>query len=287
MLNHTFSYPGAVRWNSVSLTFVCMNPYDLIDAKGKPQAAGLDTADMLWQMIQNSGYYPPSVPSDGTIQGEHKIGRFQSQFSLDKGWTTISTPEKASTISNAFGDGLHDEPDYLHVDRVVNFPKKVVIQQISSAAIEVLREETDFGDGGAPLYSVEIGRKTKPPTVTEHWELHSPVIKSINFGELSYDSDELVEYTMEIAYDYAFYNREQLGKEPLLNSLIADNYSSYPEDYSVTEPGEDLSDYVSTPPPPGVMKDKHGNPIGSNPIPYLSPEDLESITGKPYTGDVS
>ena len=39
--------------------------------------------------------------------------------------------------------------------------------------------------------------------VTEQWKLINPIIKSIKWGDLAYDSDDLVEYTMDIVYDYA------------------------------------------------------------------------------------
>ena len=44
--------------------------------------------------------------------------------------------------------------------------------------------------------------------VNELWTLANPIIKSIKFGELSYDSDEPVEYTLEIAYDFAVFGEE-------------------------------------------------------------------------------
>ena len=37
----------------------------------------------------------------------------------------------------------------------------------------------------------------------ETWNLHNFIIKSVAFGDLSYDDDGLVEITMNIAYDWA------------------------------------------------------------------------------------
>tara|TARA_A100001515_G_scaffold99280_1_gene80146 strand:- start:54 stop:671 length:618 start_codon:yes stop_codon:yes gene_type:complete len=37
------------------------------------------------------------------------------------------------------------------------------------------------------------------------WRLFGPIIKSISFGELNYESDDLVEYTLDIEYDFAEY----------------------------------------------------------------------------------
>jgi len=38
---------------------------------------------------------------------------------------------------------------------------------------------------------------------TEIWTLYNPVIKKINWGELDYADDGLVEYTLDISYDWA------------------------------------------------------------------------------------
>ena len=37
----------------------------------------------------------------------------------------------------------------------------------------------------------------------EEWNLWNPYISTVNFGELSYDSDDIVNYQLTIVYDYA------------------------------------------------------------------------------------
>ena len=50
------------------------------------------------------------------------------------------------------------------------------------------------------------------------WDLVNPMVSSINFGDLSYADDNLVEYTLDIVYDYAKY---EVGTEDsLLNSVV-------------------------------------------------------------------
>ena len=46
-------------------------------------------------------------------------------------------------------------------------------------------------------------KPAKVHKIVEEWELFNPVIKSISWGELSYGEDALVEYTLDIDYDYA------------------------------------------------------------------------------------
>ena len=40
----------------------------------------------------------------------------------------------------------------------------------------------------------------------EQWEIINPIVRSIKWGDLDYASDDLVEYTLEIVYDYAVFN---------------------------------------------------------------------------------
>ncbi|MAF26056.1 hypothetical protein CL634_10865 [bacterium] len=41
--------------------------------------------------------------------------------------------------------------------------------------------------------------------IVGEWNLHNPWIKKVDFGELSYDSDELVNLTLSVRYDWAVY----------------------------------------------------------------------------------
>ena len=50
-----------------------------------------------------------------------------------------------------------------------------------------------------------IYQLTPDGDINEVWTLVNPLIKSIKLGELSYDSDDAVEYTLEVAYDWAKY----------------------------------------------------------------------------------
>ena len=50
---------------------------------------------------------------------------------------------------------------------------------------------------------VQLNSEGKP---VDHWKIHGPIIKSISFGDLSYESDDLVEYKLDIEYDFATYS---------------------------------------------------------------------------------
>ena len=150
LLNHNFNYPGIAKWNPITVVFVDFNG----------NGDQFDTAGFLMQMLNNTGYANPTV-------GAHDIA------TKGGGASEISSPEKSSTVANAFGGGLAGGKD-----------------------------ETD---AAFQAQNVRIQMLSPAGTVNEMWTLANPIIKSIKFGELSYDSDEAVEYTMEIAYDFAVY----------------------------------------------------------------------------------
>ena len=152
LLNHTFNYPGTVKWLPVRIVFVDFNG----------NGDQFDTASFLAQMINNTGYDYPS-------SGEHSLATGGGDASK------ISSPEKSSTIANAFGGGLAGGKD----DQAAAMRRQnVLIQSLTP-------------DG----------------KVNEKWTLVNPLIKSVKFGELAYDSDEPVEYEIEIIYDFAVYDK--------------------------------------------------------------------------------
>ena len=55
--------------------------------------------------------------------------------------------------------------------------------------------------------------------VIEEWQLYNPWIKKVSFGELDYSSDDMVEVTVEIRYDYAKLNTGQFGNK---DSILTD-----------------------------------------------------------------
>ena len=68
-----------------------------------------------------------------------------------------------------------------------------------------------FGEGsGASTASgyagtIDIIQLNSDGLPIDHWKLHGPIIKSISFGDLSYESDDLTEYKIDIEYDFATY----------------------------------------------------------------------------------
>ena len=180
LMNHYFNYPGLVRWQPIKITFVDMN-----GAGGQ-----FDTSQMLYEMLNNSGYAPPT-------KDEHPIGKVSNTS------TPITTPEKASTIANSFGDGLwsttNRNPMQPNSDN-----RTIRIQQIDFGVVK--KENAPVGANA---------------TVIEEWEIINPIITNISWGDLDYGSDDLVECTLDIKYDWAELN--VVKSKP----LVANRYEQF------------------------------------------------------------
>jgi len=169
LMNHYFNYPGLVRWQPIKLTFVDMN-----GAGGE-----FDTSQMLYEMLNNSGYAEPT-------KNDHKLGKIGDRNAAD---SPITTPEKASTIANSFGDGLYGKSNYSEKKPNTD-PRVIKIQQI------------DFGSGP----DNDIKTKT-----VEQWTIVNPIITNISWGDLDYGSDDLVECTLDIKYDWAEFKNDSFA----------------------------------------------------------------------------
>jgi len=53
---------------------------------------------------------------------------------------------------------------------------------------------------GAQFRIIQVNAEGNP---TETWTLYNPIITKISWGSLDYKSDEAVEYTLDVAYDWA------------------------------------------------------------------------------------
>ena len=56
------------------------------------------------------------------------------------------------------------------------------------------------------LKGVRLAELNSEGAQISEWTLINPFFTNVNFGTLGYDSDELIEYTLTIEYDYATYS---------------------------------------------------------------------------------
>ena len=172
MINHTYNYPGTVKWEPIEIKFVDGEVWGITNNGNKNLLRSIRaikqeneerrskgeelleygytggkamTSAILWEMLIASGYTPP--------------GNFE-------GLGEITSPEKAANIDRSFG-------------------KYLIIHQ--------LRPEGSVGNAGFL-------------STNESWEIYNPIITKISWGDLSYGEDSLVEYTLSITYDYAIHH---------------------------------------------------------------------------------
>jgi len=93
MINHYYSYPGLVKWDPITITFVDNGNFsqEYKDRNGGTIVSTnhANTSDALWEMLLASGYSTPNGRSGISQRAK-----------------SISSPEKASTIDNSFGSAL-------------------------------------------------------------------------------------------------------------------------------------------------------------------------------------
>ena len=188
MINHYYNYPGLVKWEPITITFVDLKHWgddvtnqnragqkafdEALEANPQSQqrpfepAANRMTSHALWEMLVASGYTPPSYGPSDIVSSRAK---------------GISSPEKAATMELAFGTSLK-------------------IHQLHPDGTE-LKAGVDEDDN-------EIMKDTGTIKSVETWELHNPIITKISWGELDYGDDGLVEYTLSVVYDFAVHYTE-------------------------------------------------------------------------------
>ena len=210
MINHTYNYPGTVKWEPISMKFVDGGGWG--DQSDTLKVAGQDitleappkyrmTSAALWEMLLASGYTPPS-----------------GQTGLSARATSISSPEKAASIDLSFGE-------------------YILIHQLTPAGTN--------GDGIIRSHDT--------------WRLYNPIITKISWGELDYGDDGLVEYTLDIVYDWAVHDVKNpndteleerfsvdgINKEPM-SEIIKRNLKSNPG--GITDAGR-MGDFNFSPGP--------------------------------------
>jgi len=88
---------------------------------------------------------------------------------------------------------------------------------------------TKVGHDGKNKGGLQILQYDRTGKLIETWDIYGSFIKSVNFGQLDYGSDDMVEITIVVAYDYAEINggvgtqRRTQPEEGGLFSVTTDN----------------------------------------------------------------
>ncbi len=138
VLNHTFKFPGIVKWNDIEMELI-----DAIDP---------NVGSKFYNVLRNMGYIQPTTLDN-----------------LHSGITKVSA-------QNAMG------------------------------LIRIMHLDAGFVNTTAPTDASNPGTAV-PSNVRyyEEWVLHNAYLKSVNWGDLAYDSEDLMSISVGITYDYATY----------------------------------------------------------------------------------
>ena len=149
VLNHTFKFPGIVKWNDIDVSFL--------------DAHEPNMASKFWNALSNSGFVEPRD-------------------------------------ANALVTGITKTSAYYALG-------EVSIKQLNGGGMQV---PIGVGDG-----TPQVPDATR---YSEEWILKNAFVKSVKWGDLDYNSDDLVSIDMSIVYDYALYD----GSGGELNPIGAD-----------------------------------------------------------------
>ena len=196
LINHKFKYPGIVSWGDIKITMIDMRGSIPESAGERRRAFGEGPPDefaldtsLLLWKMLKHTGYNFPTNEEGVIACSGDNLR------------TLSAPEKASTIANGFGTGLYED---------IDTGPAGVGSRTNRQAVKI--------------YSIG------PDGVTvEKWTLHNPQIKAINWGDLAYESDEFVEYSIDIAYDWAEHDKSNGGNlDPV---VLGNRYQTFINKY--------------------------------------------------------
>jgi|GEM_PF-4363600 len=165
MLNHYYNYPGIPRWEPITMTFVDNQIWG---------HTATSTAEDL--QANEDSWSTPSAPSPPANAKSTSGQLFEmllatgyitpsSLGSQIKKLTPIVSPSKAANIDNSFGENG-------------NFK----IYQLAPEGWDKVKGKINH---------------------TEMWTLFNPIITKISWGDLDYGSDDLVQYTLDVSYDWA------------------------------------------------------------------------------------
>lgn len=167
LINHFYKYPGIPKWEGISIKFVDAGLWgnSAIDLGGATvESNPRSTSQTLWEMLLASGYLTPTTPG---IPGQSVTALPDASVRDNRGnprrLARVVSPEKAAMIDRSFGS--------------------------STVATD-----------GSQLQIIQLNAEGVP---TEKWTLYNPIITKISWGELDYGDDGLVEYSLDIDYDWA------------------------------------------------------------------------------------
>lgn len=151
-----------------------------------------------------------SKPSYELSTSEHKVLNHTFKFPGTLTWSDVDVtfvdavdPNVGSKFYNALLNAGYVAPT--SESALVTGITKV---QVTSVIGEVKIKQLDGGGIILPagFDPGEVRGAVDQTNIVEEWTLKNAFIKNVSFGDLSYDSEELMEVSVGLMYDYATYN---------------------------------------------------------------------------------
>jgi len=134
-------------------------------------------------------------PSFAVSESDHTYLNHKFYYPGRVEWNTVAVtladpvaPDAAETMMAIIDASGYKLP--LNKDQTVTMSKKNAVEALGRVAIE------QIGPDGETI---------------EEWELVNAWIKDVKFGELDYESDDMVDVELELRYDYAILNNKTEG----------------------------------------------------------------------------
>jgi len=131
----------------------------------------------------------PQFQMDGTAEVKYIQHTFKYPGRIT--WQPIditiidpATPDSAAIMMNILASAGYSAP-------FSTLPTDQVKRSISKAG-------SNNAMGGVVLKQIDANGEP-----IEEWTLHNPFLTNVDFGTVGYDSDDLVEYTLTVDYDFA------------------------------------------------------------------------------------
>lgn len=125
---------------------------------------------------------------------------------------------KELTNTAAYLAGLANRIGYVGNDlksfdeNASNFSRKFKSPDLHSITKDDSSAAFSSGNGGDAIIAIQ--QLNSDGNVIEEWTLHNPTIKSLEWGDLQYGSDDLVEYKLSLDYDYAKFSGKKTPYDP-------------------------------------------------------------------------
>ena len=163
MINHFYNYPGNGKWEGISIKFV--------------DAGNWGTNSSITIAGRQVDVTPPNAKFTAHALWDMVIA---SGYTPPNWVTAIQQTNASSDINPAFGGRA-----------LISSPEKASMADLSFGRLLIHQLHPQGRTADGFIFSIET------------WELYNPTVTKVSWGDLDYGDDGLVEYTLDLKYDFA------------------------------------------------------------------------------------